>query len=224
MTEPTTLLVPTRVRGRVLVRPAASGGRRPLLVGFHGYGEGADATMDALTRLPGAERFHLAAVQGLNRFYRRRTGEVVASWMTRQDREAAIDDNVEYVGRAVSEVIESVGEPSALVYLGFSQGTAMAFRAAVLSGHRSDAVVSLGSDVPPELAGRDLSGLPPVLIGKGTEDAAYPERQLAADVALLEQAGASVEVCRYDGGHEWADSFLEAVDGFLRRVLGARYS
>ena len=39
----------------------------------------------------------LVSVQGLHRFYQRRTNEVIASWMTRQDRELAIADNLAYV-------------------------------------------------------------------------------------------------------------------------------
>ena len=38
-----------------------------------------------------------SSIQGLHRFYQRRTNEVIASWMTRQDRELAIADNLAYV-------------------------------------------------------------------------------------------------------------------------------
>jgi predicted esterase len=61
--------------------------------------------------------------------YKGRTDEVVASWMTRQDRETAISDNVAYVDAAVASVPREPQSP--VVYAGFSQGTAMAFRAAV---------------------------------------------------------------------------------------------
>ena len=54
-----------------------------------------------------------------------------------------------------------------LAYLGFSQGAAMAYRAAAGSGHPCQGVVVLGGDVPPELEGRDLASFPPVLLGRG---------------------------------------------------------
>ena len=47
--------------------------------------------------IPGAARWRLVAIQGLHRFYQRRDNQVVASWMTRQDRELAIADNLAYV-------------------------------------------------------------------------------------------------------------------------------
>jgi len=52
-------------------------------------------------------------VQGLHRFYRSRSEIVVASWMTKQDRELAIGDNIDYVRRAV----ESFGGYERLVFL-----------------------------------------------------------------------------------------------------------
>ena len=68
----------------------------PLLVGFHGYRENAASHMAMLTRIAGTEGWLIVAVQGLHRFYTK-GGDVVASWMTREDRELAIADNVAYV-------------------------------------------------------------------------------------------------------------------------------
>src|SRR5450631_50972 len=92
------------VHGRYLVRGTDAGHPAPVLVGFHGYAESADAQLDRLRAIPGTERWILVAVQGLHRFYQSRTNEVVASWMTRQDRELAIADNVGYVSAALDAV------------------------------------------------------------------------------------------------------------------------
>ena len=54
--------------------------------------------------------------------------------MTRQDREAAIADNIDYVDRVVAAT-RTAAEP--LVFAGFSQGVAMAFRAAVRGKRRA---------------------------------------------------------------------------------------
>ena len=55
--------------GRYLVAPAAGGGPAPLLIGFHGYGEPAEAQLDRLRAIPGVERWTVVAIQGLHRFY-----------------------------------------------------------------------------------------------------------------------------------------------------------
>ena len=43
-------------------------------------------------------------IQGLHRFYRGRSNEVVASWMTSQSRMFAIADNISYVGGVIERV------------------------------------------------------------------------------------------------------------------------
>src|SRR5919106_2266873 len=92
------------MHGRYLVVPPVLPGPAPLLVGFHGYAEPAEAQLDRMRAIPGAERWLLVSIQGLNRFYQRRTNEVIAGWMTRQDREHAIADNVAYVASVLDVV------------------------------------------------------------------------------------------------------------------------
>ena len=59
--------------------------------------------------------WRLVSVQALNRFYSK-GGDVVANWMTKQDREQAIADNVAYVAAVLSEMAERVrrGPPAGL--------------------------------------------------------------------------------------------------------------
>ena len=183
--------IETRTHGRVVVRAADP---RRLLVGFHGYAQNAEELLAELEQIPGADSWTLAAVQALHRFYRSRSEIVVASWMTRQDREASIADNIDYVRRAV----DSFGDYDRLVFAGFSQGVAMAYRAA--ASIRCDAVMILGGDLPPDV---DPSKLPRVLIGRGTRDEWYTAHKLAADRARLIAA----DVIEMDAGHEWTDAF-----------------
>jgi len=74
--------IATLVHGRYLVEAPADPTGCPLLVGFHGYGETADKSMEEMRKIPGAAQWVLCAVQALHPFYNR-TGEVIASWMTR---------------------------------------------------------------------------------------------------------------------------------------------
>ena len=198
-------LIEAKVHGRYLLRPAA-GNPAGVLVGFHGYGESAMPMLEALLEIPGVEAWAVASIEGLHPFYTR-SGEVVASWMTKQDREAAIADNVAYVASAVGEIVDAAGMGMPLVYAGFSQGVAMAYRAAAGAGHPCHGLFALAGDVPPELAERDLDGFPRVLIGRGTGDSWYTEEKLTADVQLLRSKGVDVEFERFEGGHEWTPAF-----------------
>jgi predicted esterase len=202
--------IEARTHGRVLVRGGDPG---RLLVGFHGYAESAETHLGELLRIEGADAWTVVAVQGLNRFYNRRTPEVVASWMTSQDREDAIADNVLYV----RSVVETFGAVERLVFAGFSQGAAMAYRAA--AAIPAQGLIILGGDVPPDVVAQArVQLLPPVLVGRGATDEWFTEEKLEKDLSFLQGASERVETCRFDGGHEWTDEFRAAAAGMLRAV------
>src|SRR6476660_4752130 len=133
------------MHGRYLVDAPEGGAAAPLLVGFHGQAEDAGMQMERLAAIPGASRWIRVSVQGLNRFYRGRGDAqvVVAGWMTRQDRELAIEDNRAYVAGVLDAVAREFPVRGAPAFAGFSQGVAMAYRAAALPGRRAAGVIAL---------------------------------------------------------------------------------
>ena len=210
-----TLSIEAPAHGRVLVRDGDS--RRGLLVGFHGYAETAEVQMERLTSVPGTDAWTLVAAQGLNRFYRGRTQEVVAGWMTRQDREDAIRDNLAYVDNLIG-VTRSGSGP--IVFAGFSQGVAMAFRAAVLGRARASGVVAVGGDIPPELLADPASSFPRVLLIRGATDDWYTANKLDADMSALRARGEDPEAFTHDGGHQWTGEVAMAAGNFLAHWSG----
>lgn len=202
------------VHGTYLVAPPDEGPPRAAVVGFHGYGEAAADHLAALSRLPGAERWLLAAVQGLHPFYRK-DGSVVASWMTSFDRDNALADNTRYAASVLAALAREHPTVARWALAGFSQGVAMAYRAAAGAPHPIHALVALAGDVPPDVAAGGMRGFPPVLIGRGTGDAWYDDEKLAADVEVLAARGVETETCVFPGGHEWAPDFLTRAGRFL---------
>lgn len=207
-----TIAAPTH--GRYLIAEPAGGGPRPLLVGFHGYAESAEAQLERLLSIPGADGWLRVSVQGLHRFYRGRNSDVVASWMTRQDRQLAIADNVAYVAAVVDE-IASERTVRRIVFAGFSQGVATAFRAAAASPRAIAGVVALGGDVPPELDARALSAIAAALVGRGSGDTWYGQDAFASDIERLRAAGVALDAVPFEGGHEWTAEFSRAAARFL---------
>jgi len=210
--------VDTLVQGRYWVREGLADSKVPVLVGFHGYGEDAETLLREINLIPGVTAWKLIAIQGLHPFYNTRTRAVVASWMTRLDRAAAIRDNIRYVAKVLDRELGTGDLPAPLVYTGFSQGTAMAYRAAAGVGRPCQAVVALGGDVPPELADGRLSELPVALVGRGSRDEWYSEENLLQDLEALQAQGIDTRPVRYDGGHEWTDGFRATVGRFLDGV------
>jgi predicted esterase len=218
MTSARTIAAATH--GRYLVEPDRLGKPVGLLVGFHGYAETAEAQLERLRSIPGSADWVLASIQGLHRFYRGRSEEVVASWMTRQDRELAIADNVVFVATVVESLAREWPAPPVLVFCGFSQGVAMAFRAACASVRRVSGVVAAGGDVPPELGREALARVGAALIVRGQRDEWYSHAAWAADQARLGAAGVEVRAFGFDGGHEWNADVSGAAEGFLQRFRG----
>ena len=213
VSEPTPLLVRVDTHGRCLVAPPDGDGPWPVLMGFHGYAESAAVHAPQLARLDPHHRWVQVSVQGLHRFYSR-TQQVVASWMTREDRDVAIGDNIAY-GAAVRDAVARDHPTRApLVVVGFSQGVAQAYRVALAAGAACRGVIALGGDLPPDVAPRAAS-LPPVLIGRGSRDEWYSSDALAADVETLRAARVTFAVCEFDGGHEWAEVFVAAASAWL---------
>ena len=217
MTEavPSLATIEARTHGRYLVRVPRIAGPWPLLGGFHVYAENAGDHMDALQAIPGTETWLLVSIQALHPFYTRKD-RVVGSWMTRDERELAIADNIDYVGRVLTRVRAEYQTSTTLIFAGFSQGGAMAYRAAV--NYPSNGLIVLAADVPPDILEHRTVPLPPLLLGRGAKDDWYTEEKEAADHAMLARIGARVDTCHFDGGHEWTDSFCAAAAAFLRRV------
>jgi hypothetical protein len=251
MTRLKILNVPTPIHGRVLIRDAAVD-PFGLIVGFHGYGQRAEDMLEDLERVPGIDRWRIASVQALHRFYSRDQQKVIGSWMTGEDRELAIADNVEYVNRVIDQVQQdqaqgpgpkaqvnrqsaagtasaSVYDPDAreagshlglgpwplgLIFVGFSQGASMAYRAALLGAHRASGLIALGGDIPPEVRAVPALSWPRVLIGAGVRDEWFGKK-VGDDVEFLLARGVAHEVVHFDGGHEWTDEFRRAVAAFL---------
>ena len=206
--EPTTRHLAALVQGRYhLLRGAECGENPPLLVGFHGYGESGKTQLESLARIPGAERWLVVAVDALHPFYTRK-GDVVRSWMTKEDRESAIDANVRYASDVLAALRREESAQGPLVIAGFSQGVAMAWRAALRCGRTVHGLIALAGDVPPEFHGAEVPHWPRVLLGRGTEDTWYGEEKMDRDLEVLAKRAVDVDSCIFEGGHEWHDAFL----------------
>jgi predicted esterase len=218
--EPLLRHVNATVHGRVLVRAPEPAGSAPWLVGFHGYAQSSAVFMEPLARAASSPRWLVASVEALHPFYSSRDNAVVANWMTRQDRELAIADNVAYVNHVLDQLEREFGEPRLLVFAGFSQGVAMAYRAAILGRRSCAAIVAVGGDTPPELTTGAARLWPRVLIATGTADTWYTIAKLEADAAFIAGSGGEVGTFVFEGGHEWGDAVVGEVGALLAELEG----
>jgi predicted esterase len=207
------------VHGRYLVIPAdgagPDGGPSPILAGFHGYGEDAEKQLERLRSIPGTEHWLKISIQALHPFYDRRTNRVVANWMTRQHRHFAIADNIAWVETCIDEAAREFNGSSHIVFAGFSQGVAMAFRGAAHSKRSVTAVIAAGGDVPPDLTDEGLHNIGKVILARGLTDAWYSPEKFLGDQTRLREAAVPLETIEFDGGHEWSPALAAAASRLL---------
>ena len=184
---------------------------------LHGYGQLAGAFLASAAALARPGRL-LVAPEGLSRYYLRRgTGEVGASWMTREERAAEIRDTLRYLDLLWERVRERAVAGAPLRVLGFSQGGAAAARWAVLGTAPLAEVIAWGAALPPELElqGHRLGGLRWTFV-LGTEDDTLDRAEHARGLARLAAAGAAPEVVTFAGGHALDPTALARVAAAAR--------
>ena len=95
---------------------------------IHGYGHLAKFFIRHFRGMDSPERM-IIAPEGSHHFYLSRTsGRVGASWMTKENRLADIEDYCNYLNQLHQKILQSFSHPVKVHILGFSQGVATAFR------------------------------------------------------------------------------------------------
>ena len=194
---------------------AAAGAEPPgeVWLACHGYGQLAPRWARHFEPLASPDRL-LVVPEGLNRFYLDdRHQRVGASWMTREDRDDEIVDQVAYLDAVLTEACRQRRvDPLAvrLVGFGFSQGVATICRwlerspLAVRRPRRADRLILWGGPLPTDLdPGAErawLSGADLVLVAGDRDAFATPARVMAQEKALRE-VGIPYRVVSYPGEH-----------------------
>lgn len=220
--EPLVRTAPAPLHGRFLVDvPPAPAAPDLWLLGFHGYAQSAAIFLPFLTQAARSNRWLVSAVQAPHVFYTRGDRSIVANWMTREDRELAIVDNIVYVDNVLDALHAEFGAPRAIVFLGFSQGAAMAYRAAIRGKRRAAAILSVCGDVPPDVRDLPRERWPLVRMITGTSDEWYPPTRMADEAVIVRAIGATVETSSFEGGHEFSDAVVEALGTLLAQTEAA---
>ncbi len=115
-------------KARYFTKGAISSNTKRIWLVLHGYGQLASYFIKHFEPLVDDDT-SVVAVEGLSRFYLDGKWERVgASWMTKEDRLNEIEDYITYLDAVCAAVFEELEEQPEIVLLGFSQGTATAWR------------------------------------------------------------------------------------------------
>lgn len=176
---------------------------RAIWIVLHGYGQ---LARYFLRKFEGLEQgLLIAAPEGLSRFYTEEGHtRVGATWMTREDREHEIADQVTYLDALATELLRTTGEVP-LNVLGFSQGVATACRWSLSGNTTIHRLVLWAGGLPPEPDPPQLQAAWSKLdlhLVLGTQDQYAGDGDLQAQSARLRMANVPHQVHRFQGGHE----------------------
>ena len=160
----------------------------------------------------------IVAPEALSRFHlepavSHATGKpkVGATWMTREDRLAEIDDYVGYLDALHAEVFARVDRAAAKVLvLGFSQGATTACRWLCRGRVGADTLVLWAGTLPAELDAESARPLrrTRMLRVLGGRDELAGAGNVETETAHLRDLGLDAPLVRFDGGHELSASVL----------------
>lgn len=184
---------------------------REIWVALHGYGQLAAQFIRHLAPLADGTRL-VVAPEALSRFYLDHPAKagsahtrVGASWMTREDREAEIADQVEYLDALCDAVLAALGDASPPVHvLGFSQGVATATRWLTHGRTRAARAVLWSGRIPADLfplpSGSPFRATRIDIVTGAADPLATPE-VLEEQRELVERNQLVVTAHRHAGGH-----------------------
>jgi len=178
---------------------------------LHGYGQLAARFLRHFEPLDDGTRL-IVAPEALSRFYltdsptERRVG---ATWMTREDRLAEIEDYVRYLDAVYEDVMRSINRAQIKVtVLGFSQGATTACRWTAMGASQIDRLIVWGGEVPSDV---DLRRQLRLTLVYGSRDEYFTPKVVAATEARLREQGVPYELVPFDGGHEIAAPVLKVL-------------
>lgn len=120
-----------------------------ILYVLHGYGQLARFFIRKFSFL--SNDYFVVAPEGMHRFYLNgHSGRVGASWMTKEDRESDIADNLNYLDQ-LQLIVEEGHQFEKKIVLGFSQGGATAARWYFNSRFKADQLILWATVFPPDL-------------------------------------------------------------------------
>ena len=179
-----------------------------IVFALHGYGQLAPYFIRKFEGLD--EKIALVVPEGLHRFYLSGSnGRVGASWMTKEDRENDIQDNLNYLN-ALYTHLRINNEKSRIVLLGFSQGGATAARWFTESPQLFHKLIMWASIFPPDISfPLKLEDTQSHFFVVGDQDEYFDSLEAESVCDFYKAHG--FKCLRYSGGHNIDTNLLKGI-------------
>ncbi|SIS48810.1 alpha/beta hydrolase [Belliella pelovolcani] len=182
-----------------------NGEESELWVIFHGYGQLAEFFLRKFQDFFSEDRLFIAP-EGTNYNYLQGFhGRVGANWMTKYERETAIENNHRYLNALLDSQLESFTTEPKLKILGFSQGAATASRWASQIGYPVDKLILWGGGFAHDLKWdgfEEKFQQTRLYVVLGNQDEFITPESIKKQEELIRVINIEVEKVTYSGGHD----------------------
>lgn len=171
-----------------------------LIYVLHGYGQLAEFF---IRKFAFPDQCYVIAPEGMHRFYLNGSaGRVGASWMTKEERESDISDNINWLDQLHNDIIRQK-QFKKVIIIGFSQGGATAARWFYKGTIKADQLIVWASVFPPDLLIENeilTSQQDENLFFIGSEDEYYTDEQQMELINFYSSKG--FKTIHYTGKHD----------------------
>jgi len=175
---------------------------------LHGYGMQAGEFLKKFTIIDRPETL-IVAPEGLSRFYRKAfAGDVVASWMTKDERLNEIDDYIGYLDNLYTELVKT--DRVKVYVIGFSQGASTASRWVMAGNRRFNGLVLWSGEFAPDIVHFN-SNLKTIWNVIGSMDEFITMIRAREQTQYLENKGFIVNEVVFEGNHDIDEVSLKKV-------------
>jgi len=182
----------------------------------HGYGQLAEYFIKKFQVLDNGKTV-VVAPEGLSRFYLEGfSGRVGATWMTKEDRENDIKDNINYLNKLYTTTTKDIKSSVKITLLGFSQGGPTICRWFAESKIKFDRLILWAGIFPPDMnndftftAQYLLKDRPTYIIYGNNDPLLKPEH--FAEVENYKRIKPDLQVISFEGKHELNEEVLKRI-------------
>ena len=171
----------------------------------HGYGQAAGKFIYKFDGMDDGQTLIVAA-EGLSRFYFGGfTGEVGASWMTKEDRQDEIEDYLNLLQTLYDQFVPQLADDVQITLMGFSQGGVTITRFALLNQPLFHHLILWGCDFAHDIdyiAKKDFITEKQLFMVIGKEDQFVTPERMEKYKAFATKQQLEYELIQFDGKHE----------------------
>lgn len=185
-----------------------------LVIACHGQGQRSQFFVRRFDVLDDGKTFVIAP-EGLSKYYLNGfSGNVGASWMTKDDRLDEISDYANFLQQLYDKYVPLLNENVEITLLGFSQGCATVIRWAMEKFPRVDRFILLAGMVPEDLNYRphlDYFNSKELTWIYGTSDPILTEKRLEVIRSVIREQQLDFEEKTFEGKHEMTREVLKSL-------------